>query len=86
MTDVLVRPWELLLILSSQKYFHLVSCENYGSPLMSFHYLHFSKAEVAGFTATNLKGVAVSNAAGYHVGASACKGHVLAGSTNSSAI
>lgn len=45
-TAVLIRPWELLLILSTQKCFHLVSCENYGCPLMNFHYLHFSKAWV----------------------------------------
>lgn len=47
-TAILIRPWELLLISSSQKCFHVVSCENYGSLLMSFHYLHFSKAGVAG--------------------------------------
>lgn len=46
-TAFLLRLWELLLILSSRKCFHLVHCENYGCPLMSFYYLHFAEARVA---------------------------------------
>lgn len=65
MTAGPIRPWELLLILSSQKCFLLVSCENYGNLLMSFLYLHFSKAERLKFIAISLQGVAVSKAASY---------------------
>lgn len=55
-TAVLPRLWELLLILSSRKCFHLVSCEKYDCPLMSFYYLHFSEARVAEIYSHKLAG------------------------------